>query len=349
MDAELRKRYVDNCPAFGVDPDNAEDKGFEIAGQECISCGKTDRKMYEACAAECGFSLVEEKETSVTKEASEKADNEEMLKQNMSEIANKGRRKSKSPSVDDDTQTQTETTEPKIEKELADDRTEGDITNVTEPTDSTEDATESPESNDQEEKVVVDAEVEDSSVDTITADDIKWDGAGAYTLTDIDGKSVLVKTDNAEVGDYNLTEIPEHFKKKEKSVADIFDKLDQAVALLSAADKPTADILVAELGVSEEDAELLIERIEQDKLLAKPKKVTKPKAAKEPKQRKRLEVLIDVIKAGKAKTQKEIAEVMSLEVKQTAKQVGGLVAQCLTFAVGIGVMSVDGKNYTINE
>lgn len=56
---------------------------------------------------------------------------------------------------------------------------------------------------------------------------------------------------------------------------------------------------------------------------------------------KRLDVLIALVKTGRPRTQKELAAGIAKKVPQTAKQVMGLVSQCVRFGVGIGGLTVD--------
>ena len=48
---EQRKKYLDTCPAFGVDEDG--DTAIDDSTAECEQCGKQDQAMHDACAAEC--------------------------------------------------------------------------------------------------------------------------------------------------------------------------------------------------------------------------------------------------------------------------------------------------------
>ena len=46
-----RKKYLDICPAFGRDEDG--DTAIDDSTAECEQCGKQDKAMHDACAAEC--------------------------------------------------------------------------------------------------------------------------------------------------------------------------------------------------------------------------------------------------------------------------------------------------------
>ena len=229
MNKELRKRYTVECAAFGVDPDNPEDKGFDACNEGCISCGKTEIQMYKDCAEECGISVIVEEGVSVTDAPSKKADDEETMKKNMAEIANRGRR-TKSPSVDDKA-TQTESTETEIEKESADNRTEGDISKdeaveppVVEPTDSAENTTDASVSNDQEEKIVVDAEAEDSSLDakTVGSEKPKKKAAKNPKVSMVNEYAKIIKVAKGQTADEMVVLIQQTFPES-KAVAQRFN------------------------------------------------------------------------------------------------------------------------------
>jgi len=103
-------------------------------------------------------------------------------------------------------------------------------------------------------------------------------------------------------------------------------------------------------GSSESDSKGKNRATPAKKKKAPEKPAKKAKADKPKRKPKRLDVLIELVNRGKARTIDQYAEEVAKKVPQDAKAVTGLIKQCFRFAVGIGLAAKDEKGkYTFNE